>query len=113
MDPNQTLADMETALIDRRLGRAAGCAADLAGWLVKGGFEPDWEAHPLAAQWFWTYRKLDRLRDIRARLGKLEFALDGADDEHLTAACTLLDIFIIDLEVNPDPDPEAAGEEEV
>jgi hypothetical protein len=40
MDPNQTLADLRTALAhDFRVG-AYSHAADLADWIQRGGFQP-------------------------------------------------------------------------
>jgi hypothetical protein len=40
MDPQQTLADMLTALKEKRWDDAKELADALHGWLVKGGFPP-------------------------------------------------------------------------
>lgn len=51
MDPNTTLKWIEEGL---RAGESVGDhVGDLACWLDRGGFAPDWQQHPKAARAFW------------------------------------------------------------
>jgi hypothetical protein len=56
MDPNTTLRRISELLATEGLlsdeGREvlANHAADLREWLCRGGFAPDWDAHPEAAE---------------------------------------------------------------
>ena len=50
MDPNATLTDIATALMDGDLNEANYLAEDLAEWLRKGGFVPtNWDQYREAA----------------------------------------------------------------
>ena len=54
MDPNATLKSLELELASNTFDRLAkdDCVADLAAWLDRGGFAPDWSACPKATAFF-------------------------------------------------------------
>jgi len=67
MDPNANLAEQDRILRARLpgertdAGRLAELRAALAGWLHRGGFQPDWSACPTAARhWRHVRASLDR-----------------------------------------------------
>ena len=59
MDPNETLR-LITRLLDfialvpfgDEGDKVDECVDDLAAWLLRGGFEPDWAAEPLATAYY-------------------------------------------------------------
>lgn len=52
MDPNACLVLIAAALEEGNYVAAAEHAEDLAAWLEKGGFAPDWERLPLATEFY-------------------------------------------------------------
>ena len=53
MDPNATLAQIWDAFNAGLTVQVHWACETLAGWLNRGGFEPDWDAHPEAD---WLFR---------------------------------------------------------
>jgi hypothetical protein len=52
MDPNATLMEIESALIEGDKETAAERCDDLNDWLNRGGFEPSWNKHPQATTYY-------------------------------------------------------------
>ena len=67
MDPNQNLRDQERILHKRKTEthlpsnygavRLTVLRQALAGWLARGGFEPDWTTCPMAAKAFKAWQR--------------------------------------------------------
>jgi len=51
MDPNATSREMNEQLI-AATKQAERQVEDLAEWLAKGGFEPEWDKFPLATKYY-------------------------------------------------------------
>lgn len=100
MDPNQTLSDIEDTLLDHEMEMAKLHAKDLMEWLDGGGFQPDWNSHPMATLWFRAFHNLETLREVRSKLGLLEAVKEFRTE--LDEACRLLDGMIKELEHQPE-----------
>jgi len=55
MDPNATLQFIDDALNDYDHKEARYLVAELAEWLRRGGFEPDWNDYPRATACYKGY----------------------------------------------------------
>ena len=55
MDPDATLKQIDDFLLLRKTGAIVDVwVEELATWLNKGGFDPDWDRYPLATSYFNT-----------------------------------------------------------
>lgn len=52
MDPNACLQLIDDFLSYGEIEEASRACTDLAIWISKGGFAPDWENYPKAANFF-------------------------------------------------------------
>ncbi len=61
MDPNEALRMLQDTMFgeSNHRGERDWCR-DIAEWVAKGGFEPDWERYPHGAARFHRYQKTGR-----------------------------------------------------
>jgi len=52
MDPNACLQRIDEALAESDFVEAREASLDLMAWLSLGGFDPDWNARPVAREWY-------------------------------------------------------------
>ena len=53
MDPNYTLREIDSALTSPQWGEDPDdLCVELRQWLLRGGFEPEWDRYPAASRYF-------------------------------------------------------------